>query len=159
MANLLFERFEKYNRARNTKLCLQFAIFQLTTVNLVATLTVVLLVGGCIAMMALLLKSQKEEAGKLVSICNLFDWKKLWFETQFAFSPLNDFRCCYFTPSMLHVCKFCLLFWIDFNFCYPVDCDVGPWGAWTSCSATCGVGDKNRTRKGQSENLQIFITW
>jgi len=30
-----------------------------------------------------------------------------------------------------------------------VDCDVGPWGAWTSCylpPGTCGVGEKNRTR-------------
>ena len=32
---------------------------------------------------------------------------------------------------------------------YSADCDVGPWGAWTSCylpPGLCGVGDKNRTR-------------
>ena len=39
--------------------------FQLTTVQLVATFVGLLLVGGCIAMTALLLlKSQNEEAGK-----------------------------------------------------------------------------------------------
>ena len=40
--------------------------FQLTTVQLVATFVVLLLVGGSIAMTALLLlKSQNEEAGKI----------------------------------------------------------------------------------------------
>ena len=41
--------------------------FQLTTVQLVATFVGLLLVGGCIAMTALLLlKSQNEEAGKIL---------------------------------------------------------------------------------------------
>ena len=38
--------------------------FQLTTVHLVVTFVVLLLVGGSIAMTALLLKSQNEESGK-----------------------------------------------------------------------------------------------
>jgi len=30
--------------------------------------------------------------------------------------------------------------------CTPLDCEVGPWGNWTSCSVTCGGGTKERTR-------------
>jgi len=29
----------------------------------------------------------------------------------------------------------------------PVDCQVGEWGLWTSCSATCNGGTKERTRE------------
>ena len=48
---------------------------------------------------------------------------------------------------------------------FPVDCNVGPWGSWTSCSLTCGGGSKNRTRcnqlilstKNQPIHLLIFL--
>merc|ERR1711872_1204782 len=36
------------------------------------------------------------------------------------------------------------------NFRESDDCDVGPWGPWTSCyvpPGTCGVGKQNRTRE------------
>merc|ERR1719495_2366571 len=42
------------------------------------------------------------------------------------------------------------------NLDVPVDCDVGPWGEWTSCYLppdTCGVGSKNRSRE-QIEEAQ-----
>ena len=43
---------------------MRITCFQLTTVHLVVTFVVLLLVGGSIAMTALLLKSQNEESGK-----------------------------------------------------------------------------------------------
>ena len=46
----------------------------------------------------------------------------------------------------------------DFHLLFdPVDCDVGTWGAWTSCSATCGWGSKNRTRKLQHLNSWFYF--
>ena len=48
---------------------MRITCFQLTTVQLVATFVVLLLVGGSIAMTALLLlKSQNEEAGKFLTM-------------------------------------------------------------------------------------------
>ena len=37
-----------------------------------------------------------------------------------------------------------------------VDCDVGEWGDWTDCSATCGGGTKSRDRS-RPFFLPIFI--
>ena len=51
----------------------------------------------------------------------------------------------------------------DFNVCIEsksLDCDVGPWGSWTSCylpPGTCGIGEKNRTRQGQLFILMHYL--
>ena len=87
--------------------------------NLVATFTLLLLVGGAIVLMALLLRSQIYEDGKFSSI---------------SIEALAQNILCV------------AMYFFFFNFCHLVDCGVQEWGAWTVCSATCGGGRKNRTR-------------
>jgi len=38
----------------------------------------------------------------------------------------------------------------------PVDCKVGSWGTWSSCSATCGGGTKERTRYLKNFYFTLF---
>ena len=115
----MFERLEKH---RNLT---EFTLFQCVTVNLVISFAVLLLLGGAVALMALLLKSQIYEDGKFSSIFiealqtaqNMLSFKNhVWSRAFFSTFPAL------------------------------VDCGVNPWGAWTICSATCGGGSKNRTR-------------
>ena len=90
-------------------------LFQLTIVNLVVSLAVLVLVGGTVAMMALsLFKSHlEEEAGKSSS--------SMFFET-----PASKM----FTQSNFRIHQTFTTFLL--NFAHPVvDCDVGPWGTWT----------------------------
>ena len=59
--------------------------------------------------------------------------------------PLNETNSCNTLPCPPGIG------WLDsklFNYiqCPPVDCTVGEWGAWSGCTATCGGGNKNRTR-------------
>ena len=58
----MFERLEKHSNLT------KFTLSQCVTVNLVVSFAVLLLLGGAVALMALLLKSQIYEDGKFSSI-------------------------------------------------------------------------------------------
>ena len=99
-------------------------------VILVATLALLLLVGGVIVLTVLLLKAQVYKDGKFVLL--FLD----------ALQPAQNMKVC-FKQRIIFMWNCAFLS----NLPQPVDCGVKPWGAWTFCSATCGRGVKHRNRK------------
>lgn len=74
-------------------------------------------------------KSQKTEAGECYQ-CPMGKWANSQGAELCEYCPQG-----YFNNAERTGC-----------WCKPVDCNVAEWGAWTTCSRTCGGGRKLRTR-------------